>query len=80
MSIKSFVVAFSLVAGLGLSVGVVEAAPMFKPGQQVSLNPQPLPPKEATALNPQPLPPVAAKALNPQPLPPKENGLFNVRR
>lgn len=39
---------------------------------RVSLNPQPLPPRERFALNPQPEPPRDRVALNPQPLPPLE--------
>jgi len=43
-------------------------------GAFVSLNPQPIPPKEAfVALNPQPIPPKEGfVSLNPQPIPPKE--------
>jgi len=40
---------------------------------EVSLNPQPLPPKQSyVMLNPQPIPPGEINALNPQPIPPKE--------
>lgn len=57
------------------------------PGAFVSLNPQPIPPKEGyvmlnprpippkesfVMLNPQPIPPGEVNALNPQPIPPKE--------
>ena len=49
------------------------------PGALVSLNPQPLPPKESYgALNPQPLPPKESYVmLNPQPIPPGEIGALN---
>ncbi|HZY68288.1 MAG TPA: hypothetical protein VFE52_06855 [Devosia sp.] len=43
------------------------------PGSIVSLNPQPLPPKETFgSLNPQPIPPTDFGSLNPRPIPPGE--------
>lgn len=77
MKLIPLIAGLSLVALLAAPAGAAGLRMLsFKaPGALVSLNPQPIPPKESYgALNPQPIPPKESfVALNPQPIPPKES-------
>jgi hypothetical protein len=84
-----------LAATAVLSVAVTAITPAFsasmggqRPGDSVTLSPQPLPPRLTTTrpggavmLSPQPLPPGGSVMLSPQPLPPRilKNGAGAIR-
>jgi hypothetical protein len=85
-----------LAATAVVSVAVTAITPAFsasmggqRPGDSVTLSPQPLPPRNRTTtrpggavmLSPQPLPPGGSVMLSPQPLPPRilKNGAGAIR-